>query len=159
MVWKKTARDKTLSEFHETRVKLALFDNIFVKFLPKFKQKWSWQKFCNILSNFCQLVIFPFCCWKILTNFCQKSEKIANEKSWQNFVKRLWILFQCFVDDELCQTIVSVLRETTCKMLKNCHQNLVTSTMNNWHTQYFRDKHKCNIRLHFKNHVNSYAHD
>ena len=141
---KKNARDKKLSEFHETVVKLALFDNIFVKFLPKFKQKWSWQKFCKILSNFYQIFTFAFCCWKTDKFLLKVRKKLQTKKVDQmlsNVCKFCWSWI------ELCQTIVSVLREATCKMLKNCGQNFVISIVNNYHTQYCRDKHKCNILL------------
>jgi len=159
MVWKKTQETKRCQSF----MKRVWNWHFLTIFLSNFCQNSSRSEVDKNFAKFCQtfvnLLFFHFVVeifWQI---FVKSQKKIANEKSWQNFVKRFWNLFQCFVDDELCQTIVSVLRETTCKMLKNCHQNLVTSTMNNWHTQYFRDKHKCNIRLHFKNHVNSYAHD
>jgi len=125
---RKTQETKSWQSFMKLLWNWRFFVNIFVTFLPKFKQRWSWQKFCKILSNLYQLVIFGILLFKILSNFWQlvtfgycfwkidkfllKIREIANKKSWPNVVKRLWILFQHFVDHELnCAKLLSMFWE------------------------------------------------
>jgi len=57
------------------------------------------KKIATFFQAFVNLLFLALCCWKIWQTFVKSQKEIANEKNWQNVFKRLWILFQQFVDD------------------------------------------------------------
>ena len=115
---KKNARDKTLSEVHETRVKLALFWQYFCQIFAKIQAE---VKLTNILQNFVKLLSTCYF-WhfvvqyfvKILPTFWDKFKRQIVSKMLSNFHQFfIWII----VVDEFCQTFMSV-QEKACKA--NC---------------------------------------
>jgi len=116
--------------------------NNFVKFYTDINLTTSLQNFVKLLSicYFWYFVVEKFC-----QTFVKSQKEIANEKSWQNFVKRLWIFFRQFVDD--VQLLSVFCERGNIQDVKQFRQSLVITTTNNWGKRCCRDKHKFKLLL------------